>query len=751
MPPSMVMSGGSHSQFQSPDATSFPNTPGSCPSVLENSQDSLASRYPSSAPASMEGGIQRFTAPSPQMPGFESGPRHAVPASQMGDNSMQRFPVAQNMELMKIPGASSAPHNPLDENMGRFPTPATQGPVFAPNPNSNINLSRFPGSASEAMQRFRGPNPHTNLDMVHSRFLGSSPHLPCVDNISQSSQFSSLGSEAMTPIQSQTFNSSGSLVTSQSSPCIGSSFIDTNMSHSHLQNLQKMTPPFENMPGNKMSSDVISPMGQCSNSSVNSSNMSMPPYGGTSPLTSSSQVGSSQRLTHFDPIASMAAMSESTVPLASGAGTTQTHQNIISSNMNMSNLQITGNSGNNNQPNVVNFHTNMQSMQSVVPSSVACSMSNQNQFNMHNQMAHNIGCGPQTVNNTYVNATMSIQQLNIQNVVTTASYNVGSQGPGMNPHSMHPSCQGSGANTISCSVTTNHPIMHTAVTTRTSNSNMTMPGPRHGPPNFPGQSLGPRSTPPAGTGSPSLLPRGAPFNSTNIQVKASAPNTIQYLPARQQNAAPLSNRPPTLEFLQRFAAPLTNLDNKVPTHNLQYFPNSGASNPPAVCNNVGMNSGPGTVAPNMMNNQRPVNMMMGPMIRGANSNVSHPSGQMFPVGSGLPGAEAPMFGRPPCPSVNNQMIPMNAISGGQGVGMFPNKQMPLPMGGMAPDATQPLPPSMGQSFTYKQSPFYGPTTADPNYAVQFHNFQQQLYATNTRGSQMNSQTNISGQGFFGPK
>ena len=29
----------------------------------------------------------------------------------------------------------------------------------------------------------------------------------------------------------------------------------------------------------------------------------------------------------------------------------------------------------------------------------------------------------------------------------------------------------------------------------------------------------------------------------------------------------------------------------------------------------------------------------------------------------------------------------------------------------------------------------GPTTNDPNYAQQFHNFQQQLYATNTRGSQ----------------
>lgn len=745
----MVMSGGSHSQFQSPDATSFPNTPGSCPSALENSQDSMAGRYPSSAPASMEGGIQRFTAPSPQMSGFDTGPRHMTPNPQMGDNAMQRFPMVQAMDMMRMPGPNSMNHNPLDDNVGRFPGPGSQGPGFS-GPNTNVNCSRFPGSASEALQRFRGPSPHTNLDM-HSRFLGSSPHLPCVDSISQSSQFN-IGSETMTPIHSQSYPSSGSSITSQSSPCIGNSFMD-NMSHSHLQNLQKMTPPFDNMSANKISPGVISPIGQCSNSSVNSSNnMSMPSYGGTSPLTSTSQVGPSQRLSHFDPIASMAAMSESTVPLATASGAAQTQQNIITSNMSMSNMQIPGNPANNTQPNMVNFHTNMQSMQNVIPSSIPCSMSNQNQFSMHNQMAPNVGCGPQTGSNTYVNATMPLQQLNMQNVATTSSYNTAGQGPSMNPHPMHSSCQGSGANTVSCSVTTNHPIMHTAVTTRTTNSSMVLPGPRHGPPNFPGAVPNPRNVSPAGVRSPSMMARGTPFTNTNIQMKPNAPNTIQYLPARQQNSVPLSNRPPSLEFLQRYAAPLTNLDNKVPTHNLQYFPDNGGSNhPPPVHSNVGMNPGAGPMAPNLMNNQRPVNMMMGPMMRGANANVSHPSGQMFPVSSGLPGAESPMFGRPPCPSVNNQMIPMNPMSGNQGVGMFPNKQMPLPMGGMAPDATQPLPPSMGQSFNYKQSPFYGPTTADPNYAVQFHNFQQQLYATNTRGSQIGSQGNMSGQGFFGPK
>ena len=61
-----------------------------------------------------------------------------------------------------------------------------------------------------------------------------------------------------------------------------------------------------------------------------------------------------------------------------------------------------------------------------------------------------------------------------------------------------------------------------------------------------------------------------------------------------------------------------------------------------------------------------------------------------------------------------------------------------PVGGMGGlDAAQPLPPSMGGSGGpggFKNGAFMGPTTADPNYAAQFHSFQQQLYATNTQRS-----------------
>ncbi|PRD23655.1 UNVERIFIED_CONTAM: lgs [Trichonephila clavipes] len=739
IPPSIVMSAGSHSQYQSPEAVSFPNTPGSCPSVLENSQDSLSSRFPISAPASMDGNMTRFTASSPQMPTFDSGPRHMIPPLAGNDNGISRFSGAANLEMrMSAPGSINS--NPLDDGSGgRFSGSGPQG-VFGSGTPNNVNIMpRFPNGTSDSVHRFRGPSPHASMDMIHSRFMGPGAHMSCVENISQSSQLNNIGPDSVSHMSQQSFPSSVQTMTSSNGPCVGNNFmVDGNLPHSHLQNLQKMTPPFESMSGNKISPDVISPLGQCSNSSANGANLNMASFDGTNSVASTSQVGPSQRLTHFDPIASMAAMSESTVPLVSASGNAQNSQNMIGSNMNMQ-----GSTGNSNQPNMINFHSNIQSMQNTS----ACSMSNQRpQYSAHNQI-HNTGCGTQAVNNTYVSTTMSMQPLNMQNAVTTA-YNLNAQDPSMNTHTIHVGCQGNGANTISCSVTTNHPIMHTAVTTRT-NSNIGIPGPRHGPQNFPGQPNVQRAVSPAGAGSPTMMVRGTPFNSTNVHVKAGAPNTIQYLPARQQNATPVPGR--GLEFLQRYAAPLTNLDNKVPTHNLQYFPNSGGSHPGVVYG--GMNTNSPNVAPNMMNNPRPVNMMMGPMMRGTSPNASLSGGQIFPgpIGAGLPNVESGMFVRPPCPTVNNQLIPMNAMGAGSSVGMFPNKQMPLPMGGMAPDTTQPLPPSMGQSFNYKQSPFYGPTTADPNYAVQFHNFQQQLYATNTKGSQMNLQNNMTGPGFFGAK
>ena len=101
--------------------------------------------------------------------------------------------------------------------------------------------------------------------------------------------------------------------------------------------------------------------------------------------------------------------------------------------------------------------------------------------------------------------------------------------------------------------------------------------------------------------------------------------------------------------------------------------------------------------------------------------------------------------------------PMGGGSGTNNSMMVPcSKSSPMGMGGppsaggagggggsgSGPDPTQPLPPSgMGPGNGYnKNSPIMGggpgPATTDPNYAQQFHNFQQQLYATNTRSQGM---------------
>ena len=91
--------------------------------------------------------------------------------------------------------------------------------------------------------------------------------------------------------------------------------------------------------------------------------------------------------------------------------------------------------------------------------------------------------------------------------------------------------------------------------------------------------------------------------------------------------------------------------------------------------------------------------------------------------------------------------PMGGPMGGHSPMMVPcSKSSPMGMGGGGgggPDPTQPLPPSGmgggppggGPNGFNKNSPIMGgqgPPTTDPNYAQQFHNFQQQLYATNTR-------------------
>lgn len=108
--------------------------------------------------------------------------------------------------------------------------------------------------------------------------------------------------------------------------------------------------------------------------------------------------------------------------------------------------------------------------------------------------------------------------------------------------------------------------------------------------------------------------------------------------------------------------------------------------------------------PNMMPGGPPGHMMGGPMRPG----VPGPKGSPM---------DPSMMGGP-------NSSPMGIVPGDQ------DPSMPLPPGGMNPGGVPPGPGPNGGGFS-KNSPIMGaPTTNDPNYAQQYHNFQQQLYATN---------------------
>ncbi|XP_048000273.1 collagen alpha-1(I) chain-like [Leguminivora glycinivorella] len=179
-----------------------------------------------------------------------------------------------------------------------------------------------------------------------------------------------------------------------------------------------------------------------------------------------------------------------------------------------------------------------------------------------------------------------------------------------------------------------------------------------------------------------------PFNGANVQVKASAPNTIQYLPTRPQmpcNSGPRG--PPSLDFLQRVTNPMQMDSGK----GVQYFPRG-----------MEMDGG-----------MRGVMRAPGGMLR-----MPH-----YPAG----------FNSPPKMAGDPFGGPGPGAMCGPGAGFRGVKQgMPATVR-MA--GAQPLPPSMGGPGPGFKGQFPLPSTQDPNYAAQFHNFQQQLYATGSRATQ----------------
>ncbi|XP_017051380.1 protein BCL9 homolog [Drosophila ficusphila] len=294
---------------------------------------------------------------------------------------------------------------------------------------------------------------------------------------------------------------------------------------------------------------------------------------------------------------------------------------------------------------------------------------------------------------------------------------------------------------------------------------------------------------------------GSNFN-PNIQVRASTPNTIQYMPVRPQNAGNNNNNgasnvrmPPSLEFLQRYANPqIAAVNNSSPI-----CPSSGGDGGSGMPGMMGMNS-PGEQHQNKITNNpvvgnginffqncnqlaimdedggvagHDVSMNIGQpsMIRGMRPHAMrpHPMGprlqtsvnrqvQFAHSSEGLDcGDPTSFFNNATCNSSgsvmfaatqqqSNQAKPqhLKTMSGGMcqnqtGLGVGPaiaqgqGQGQPL----MGPSNTNIMSTAgaIGPSNGVSGINFVGPSSNDLKYAQQYHSFQQQLYATNTRSQQ----------------
>ncbi|KAH8269775.1 hypothetical protein KR018_001478 [Drosophila ironensis] len=297
---------------------------------------------------------------------------------------------------------------------------------------------------------------------------------------------------------------------------------------------------------------------------------------------------------------------------------------------------------------------------------------------------------------------------------------------------------------------------------------------------------------------------GSNFN-PNIQVKASTPNTIQYMPVRPQNSTNNNSNgasnvrmPPSLEFLQRYANPqVSSVTNGPPIcpptsgesgHGMlvgsgsmiinssgeqtKIGNNSGTSNSLNFfqnCNQVGIIEEDGGLAghdigmtigqPSMIRGMRPHGIrphMTGPRLQSsANRHIQFPHGS---DGLDCIGDTTAIFNNSACNSAGPAVfvasqqphpnkaqnikamasgICQNTTIGGasavsQGHMQLQGQAQPLigPANNNIMTATGSIPPNGVSSIN-----FVGPSSNDLKYAQQYHSFQQQLYATNTRSQQ----------------
>ena len=226
-----------------------------------------------------------------------------------------------------------------------------------------------------------------------------------------------------------------------------------------------------------------------------------------------------------------------------------------------------------------------------------------------------------SVNNTFVNATMSIQQVNIQQNVPPGQNSFNTSGASMQVQQMNMeqtqlsmsqsggssqagSMTQTGSMTQSASMNQSSSMTQSVSMSQTVSSNKNspavpqtskMPNTNMGSPASANQHGGmgsmvgnkmspfPQSQNPSSSMgmSPQVPGSGRPgspsFSSSsmgNVQVQQKAPNTIQYLPANQSGMPPEpKNVKPDLGFIQQqFDNSLLNVDGKVPTSKMQYFP-----------------------------------------------------------------------------------------------------------------------------------------------------------------------------------
>lgn len=270
------------------------------------------------------------------------------------------------------------------------------------------------------------------------------------------------------------------------------------------------------------------------------------------------------------------------------------------------------------------------------------------------------------------------------------------------------------------------------------NPNMQFPGPRSMSPKIGAPGPGPMGGFPGGMPNMRMPRPPMGYNGTNIQVKPNAPNTIQYLPARPLNNTNPPRPPPSLDFLPRFNNPMgmdeMNKGMVNPQQNMPYFQNQ--NNPNAM---GGMAGGMdqlegGNPMMNPMMGQNP--MMMQRQMQGRNPG-NNPM-MRFP-GNQNPCMMNNNFNPPPnnpnqMGNPNEQMMfsnqgPQNPQMFVQGpkVSPVPGHDMAQQMHMMGQGPGGPPPHFKQQQQQQQQPPF---NSGDPNYAQQFHNFQQQLYATN---------------------